>query len=262
MKIKLLSLSAITLLFMTSCISDKKQTETEVDTQNEEVVDMHTSQNSLDWEGTYTGTLPCADCEGIESTVTLNNDLTFSSKVVYLGEKGVQFDKSGEFKWLDKGSKIQLSDEDKTMYFVGENTLTLLDKNGKKNTGELAQHYILTKQSTTTYEFTDTKWKLVKLMGKDLADSEIFISFATDENKVFGFSGCNNFNGSFEVAHGSQLKLSEVATTLMSCEEANMNLEKEFMEMLNTADNFSLHENTMTLNKAKMAPLATFEAIE
>ncbi|MDX1277493.1 copper resistance protein NlpE N-terminal domain-containing protein [Oceanihabitans sediminis] len=261
MKIKILGLSAIAMLFITSCNSNKKQSETDA-TQQEEVADMHNSQNSLDWDGTYTGTLPCADCEGIESTITLNSDLTYSAKAVYLGEKGVQFDSEGKFKWMDNGSKIQLSDEEGTMYFVGENTLTLLDKNGEKNTGELAEHYVLKKQDHSTYEFTDTKWRLVKLMGKDISDSEVFISFATDENKVFGFSGCNNFNGSFEVAHGSQLKLSEVATTLKSCEEANMDLEKEFMEMLNTADNFSLHGNTMTLNKAKMAPLATFEAVE
>ncbi len=27
------------------------------------------SQNSLDWPGTYTGTLPCADCEGIKTEI-------------------------------------------------------------------------------------------------------------------------------------------------------------------------------------------------
>lgn len=27
----------------------------------------HTAENSLDWNGKYTGTLPCADCEGIKT---------------------------------------------------------------------------------------------------------------------------------------------------------------------------------------------------
>ncbi|HSH50375.1 MAG TPA: copper resistance protein NlpE N-terminal domain-containing protein, partial [Bacteroidales bacterium] len=29
--------------------------------------DMHTSEISLDWQGTYKGVLPCADCPGIET---------------------------------------------------------------------------------------------------------------------------------------------------------------------------------------------------
>ncbi len=42
----------------------------------------------------------------------------------------------------------------------------------------------------------------------------------------------------------------------------DFNDEKQFMEVLNTADNFSLNGNTMTLNKARMAPLAVFKAEE
>jgi hypothetical protein len=37
-----------------------------------------TSRTSLDWPGTYTGVLPCADCEGIETTITLSVDLTYA----------------------------------------------------------------------------------------------------------------------------------------------------------------------------------------
>ena len=35
------------------------------------IPDMHTTMNSLDWDGTYTGILPCADCKGIETNITL-----------------------------------------------------------------------------------------------------------------------------------------------------------------------------------------------
>ncbi|MCX7551507.1 copper resistance protein NlpE N-terminal domain-containing protein [Xanthomarina sp. F2636L] len=266
MKNRLLGICVFALLLITSCNSNnKKQQEVEAETtkQNDELVDMHTSENALDWEGTYTGTLPCADCEGIEKTIKLNNDQTYVARDIYLGKKDGDFDSRGYFKWLEDGQTILLSDENETSFFVGENTLTQLDKSGNKVTGELADFYILKKlqnNSTNTSEFTDTKWKLVKLMGKDITDSEAFISFATDENRVFGDAGCNTFTGSFKIENGSQLELSNVATTMKACPD--MTVESQFMEVLNTADNFSLNGNTMTLNKAKMAPLAVFEAEE
>ena len=43
------------------------------------------SQNSLDWEGTYRGILPCADCEGIETKITLSANGTYEYKASYLG---------------------------------------------------------------------------------------------------------------------------------------------------------------------------------
>lgn len=263
MKNRLLGISVFALLLITSCNSnEKKQQDIDAESveQNEEVVDMHTSQTALDWDGTYTGVMPCADCEGIEVTITLNEDQTFILKDIYLGKENGNSETRGYFKWLEDGQKILLSDDNETSFFVGENTLTLLDKTGNKITGELADLYILKKKTNNEYAFTDTKWKLVKLKGKDITDSEAFISFATDENKVFGDAGCNTFTGSFKVENGSQLKLSNVAATLRACPD--MTIEDQFMEVINTADNFSLSGNTMTLNKAKMAPLAVFEAEE
>ena len=36
--------------------------------------DIHNSRNSLDWAGTYEGVLPCADCPGTKTRLTLNQD--------------------------------------------------------------------------------------------------------------------------------------------------------------------------------------------
>jgi heat shock protein HslJ len=41
-----------------------------------------------------------------------------------------------------------------------------------------------------------------------------------------------------------------------------METEQEFAKMLEKVDNYSLNGNQMTLNKARMAPLARFEAIK
>lgn len=106
------------------------------------------SQVSLDWAGAYSGKIPCADCEGIEKTVILNEDKTFSMSDNYLGKKEGKFETKGKFEWDNAGSVITLTDanNDKTMIKVGENQLILLDQEGKEITGELAEMYILTKK--------------------------------------------------------------------------------------------------------------------
>ncbi|MFC3879941.1 copper resistance protein NlpE [Algoriphagus namhaensis] len=107
------------------------------------------SQVSLDWNGTYKGTIPCADCEGIETTLTLNTDLTYVLVTNYLGRNDALEERnSGSFTWGESGSKITLENTGSGphQYKVGENRLWHLDMNGEVITGDLADHYILTKQ--------------------------------------------------------------------------------------------------------------------
>ena len=40
------------------------------------------SRNSLDWQGTYVGTVPCADCPGIRMRIELKDDGTFARSFV------------------------------------------------------------------------------------------------------------------------------------------------------------------------------------
>jgi|GEM_PF-1280974 len=105
---------------------------------------------------------------------------------------------------------------------------------------------------------TNTKWELVTLMGQNVSDKQAFITFL-DDNTVFGNSGCNSFNGNYEMLPGLKVSIGQMAATLRACE--NIAIEKQFMAVLEKADNYSLLNKTMTLNKAKMAPLATFKAI-
>ena len=44
------------------------------------------SETSLDWDGVYVGTTPCANCEGIETELTLGKDKTFVLKTKYIGK--------------------------------------------------------------------------------------------------------------------------------------------------------------------------------
>ncbi|KPQ15064.1 MAG: NlpE family lipoprotein [Algoriphagus marincola HL-49] len=106
------------------------------------------SMNALDWEGTYVGTLPCADCEGIETELTINYDGTYSYKTTYLGKETEAEEVTGTFQWDENGSVITLAGLDGApgKYKVGENRIWHLDMEGKQIEGDLADRYILTKQ--------------------------------------------------------------------------------------------------------------------
>lgn len=105
----------------------------------------HTSQNSLDWQGSYEGTLPCADCPGITVTVTLKDEGVFTYQADYL-ERDLVVADSGAFTWRDNGSVAHLNSMNVDVRFqVGENQLFYLDENGERVSGELAESYILKK---------------------------------------------------------------------------------------------------------------------
>ena len=152
MKLIKISLVALASLIMVSSCNTQSAANTETPAaetveNNPESPDMHTSETSLDWDGTYKGTLPCADCEGIETTIVLNKDRTFERTTVYKGKKDGNFNVKGKFSWDKDGRVITLEIKDEnSSYQVREGNIVLLSQEGKVNTGELAELYILKKQ--------------------------------------------------------------------------------------------------------------------
>ena len=117
-----------------------------LDTMSSELDAAHNSENSLDWAGTYETTLPCADCPGIKSIITLNDDETFAISNEYLERSTINKD-SGKFMWHDNGSVVHLSSEETNIKLkVGENKLIQLDTDGNEIEGELADMYVYKKQ--------------------------------------------------------------------------------------------------------------------
>lgn len=145
---KTLLITAAFGLFLTSC--DKKETTnvvtTEQTTDSIGVDNAHNSQNSLDWDGTYEGVLPCADCEGIKNTLTISQDNKYHLTQEYINKNLVAKD-SGIFTWDTDGGKITLESKDNGFtYKVGEGRLFQLDMDGNEIDGALKDHYILTKK--------------------------------------------------------------------------------------------------------------------
>lgn len=187
-------------------------------------IDYHTSQNSLDWDGTYKGVLPCADCEGIETEITIDVDGNYTRKVTYLkdGNKDT-YTEQGLFAWNKEGTKIILkSTSDNKYYQVGENYLQVLDLKGNTITGALADKYILQK-TTKISSIEDKKWRLISFMGKKINESseEFFIIFNSKEKRMLTKVGCNGMSGNYLLdIEKNTLTIKQIISTMMACEEA------------------------------------------
>ena len=111
---------------------------------------------------------------------------------------------------------------------------------------------------------TDQKWKLIELEGKPVAEKingkVPFILFQKEDSRYTGTAGCNGLNGTFTLADHNRIKFSQGISTMMACED--MTAETGLNKVLQTADNYTINGNVLSLNKARMAPLARFERIK
>jgi uncharacterized lipoprotein NlpE involved in copper resistance len=143
MKIRHLLIATLSIAFFLSCQSNQNKSKLQDTTTT--FIDEHTSQNSVDWAGTYEATLPCADCPRIKSTLSLRDDNTFKCEWEYL-ERNVKVTDSGSFTWLD-GNSIKLNGKESDNKFqVGENRIIQVDTNGNPITGPLKEHYVYSKK--------------------------------------------------------------------------------------------------------------------
>lgn len=135
---------------LSSCNNSSKsktdgQTAEQTSDATTETVDMHNAENSLDYWGTYTGTFPAADCPGIDMTLVINKDKSYTWDYKYL-ERDASFQEKGTY--TVEGNTMTLTDEKGNLsYFkVEEGRMKKLDNEQKPITGELADMYILKKK--------------------------------------------------------------------------------------------------------------------
>ena len=119
------------------------------------------------------------------------------------------------------------------------------------------------KASTVDLALVEKYWKLVELNGVSVADKnnpkEPHIIFKIDDNRFNGNAGCNNIMGSYQIKQPGRISFSEVASTMMMC--LNMETEELLKRSLNVADSYIVKNDSLTLNRARMAPLARFVAV-
>ena len=95
----------------------------------------------------YMGVVPCADCEGIHTEVTLYADTTYKFVTNYLGKNpkdtaGLNTNKKGKF--MMHNDTVHL-EGDGSKFLKNDTALIQLDGSGKVITGKLAEKFILKK---------------------------------------------------------------------------------------------------------------------
>lgn len=217
--------------------------------------------------GVYAGTLPCADCSGIQTIIELKSDNSYRMSEKYAEKDENTYESAGSFTWNKTKNTITLDDKNEnggfaTQFLAGENTLTQLDMNGNKITGELAGNYVLRKLDMSLVE---KYWKLVEINGQTVTPAsgnakEPHIIFKIDGNQVFGNGGCNSFRGIYKSGAGNKISFPKpLASTRMMC--INMNTENQFTKVFENTDNYTIKKDTLSLNKADMTPLARFVTV-
>jgi len=253
-------------------------------TNTEKIKQTNTTQSvesKTNWVGVYRGVLPCADCEGIQTMLHLKKDLTYVKSIQYQGRSSDLITQNGSFQWNREGTiltlmpweKEEISDEttagakgkeqEKEMYRLGENELLMLDHQGKRIEGTLAQKYVLKKYDYDK-DIREKYWRLITLYGKPITESEnqkreAHFVLRSKDKRVLGHGGCNAFSGSYELFEGNRIQFSPLASTQMAC--AEINHESDFFKAIQSADNYIIKGDTLILTKGKMAPMMRLVAV-
>lgn len=109
-------------------------------------------------------------------------------------------------------------------------------------------------------------WKLITLEGQKVTmaknqEREVYFILKPDEKRITGFSGCNTFGGTFTLESGWRIRFSQMASTMKACPDVEVN-EREFLKVFELSDNYTLHNDTLSLNVGRRAPLAVFVAVD
>ena len=129
----------LTGLFAVSC-SKKEEAKTETpqaveadSTQQAQPEEAAKAEAPKKHVGEFSGKVPCADCPGIETKLTLNEDGSFLLDETYLEKKDGQFNAKGSYEVSADGAFVTLKEEgnDKPIVFlVEEDAAYLVDKVG------------------------------------------------------------------------------------------------------------------------------------
>lgn len=207
----------------------------------------HSSRNSLDWAGTYEGVLPCADCPGIETRLTLNRDESYELGSLYRGRDSAPRVVRGRFSWQPGGNAIRLEAQHGGQQFaVGEGRVALLPPGAASSWPQPAQHVLqrvaavpaAAPAAAVSRTLEAHRWTLASATGSQgeriagLAGAGRPIVFGFAEGRLNIEGGCNRSFGGYRIDGDNRLVLGRMGSTLMACEPAAMKVDATLSELL------------------------------
>ncbi|WP_159018968.1 META domain-containing protein [Algibacter sp. L3A6] len=90
------------------------------------------------------------------------------------------------------------------------------------------------------------EFHIVSLDKNSELPENLTITFDTEAKKISGFSGCNNFFGSFTITDGG-LQFGQMGSTRKMCAGGANKIESEMLQLLSKVNTFSFENNTLNL---------------
>lgn len=208
----------------------------------------HTSKNSLDWAGAYSNGL-------VQLSLFDDNSYLYKNGNIY---------NSGKMTWGPGGNTITLAGTQEK-YRVMEGKLKNEFNGNEFVKSGAAQETTDGSVVNIDKRLLGGKWVLTELRGKAITKSEHFnkepfLAFKAEDGTFFGHTGCNGFGGSVKKMNDFKIEFGPAMQTMMAC-VGMMDIENQFTEALRTADNYTVNNGVLSLNKARMAPLARFKFV-
>ncbi|WP_397364355.1 META domain-containing protein [Olleya sp. R77988] len=88
------------------------------------------------------------------------------------------------------------------------------------------------------------------LDSKNNLDKELTLNFDDSTKRVSGFSGCNNFSGTYTV-DGNKITFGPLMSTKKMCADSGNEIETTFFKTIEKTNKFNLNDNKITLLKNK-----------
>ncbi len=215
--------------------------------QKKTAPDMHTSQNSLDWAGAYEGVLPCADCPGIKTRLTLKPDGRYELSTQYLDRQPVPTVETGKFFWNAAGNAVTLEGNGQR-FAVGEGRLLALYRNAPAAWSS-APNQVLKRVSTPApaptaaqtllQSLEDHRWTLASAtnaqgqrLGALMPDATRPFVLNFSGSRLQAQGGCNQLTGSFQLGPDGVLIVGRMASTMMACEAPLMQADRALSDLL------------------------------
>ena len=204
----------------------------------------HASRDSVDWAGVYEGVLPCVGCSGVRTRLVLERDERYELGTQELDREAAPRVVRGRFGWLPGGNAIALERRHGGQrVLVGEGRVALLQA-GAPPSWPQAEPWVLNRVAQAPADevrrtLESHRWTLASAVGRrgDPIDGlptgagrPIVVGFADGRVDVEG--GCNRILGSYRVDGGDRLVMSRMASTLMACEPAAMDVDATLSAML------------------------------
>jgi uncharacterized lipoprotein NlpE involved in copper resistance/heat shock protein HslJ len=207
--------------------------------------DMHNSRNSLDWAGIYEGVLPCADCPGTKTRLTLNQDGSYRLVTQAQGSQNAEKSVTGVFTWQPSGNAITLDElGGRQQFSVVEGRLALLRLEGGASHSPAA-NLVLTlaapapQSGDLEQQLERYRWTLVSATdgnNRRIAglppgqDRPVVLSFADSWLSVQG--PCNRLFAGYQVTAANQLTVNVRASTKRACDLAFMQADSALSMLL------------------------------